>query len=101
MYAQAEGTFRCAQTGSMDNPTNPFTRPLMLGLAWLLHVAAGLLVLYGGGAISEMWKIDRMLAEFLGIGLAVALIGLGFILKKAAPPEGAVNDTPSKGRGTI
>ena len=45
---------------------------------------AGLLFLVGGRAISEFMKADRVLAEFLGIGLAVVFVVLGIVAKNAA-----------------
>ena len=74
---------------------------MMRGLAWLSQAAGGFLFLFGGRAISEIWKIDRILAEFIGLGLAAALIGLGIIIKRAAGPDDDVDDAPSKRRGTI
>ena len=44
---------------------------------------AGLLFLVGGRAISEFTKTDRVLAEFLGIGLAVVFLVLGMVAKNA------------------
>jgi hypothetical protein len=45
---------------------------------------AGLLFLVGGRAISEFTKTDRVLSEFLGIGLAVVFLVLGIVAKSAA-----------------
>lgn len=59
-------------------------KPLLKGASQLLFVIAGLLFLVGGRAISEFTKTDRVLAEFLGIGLAVVFVVLGFVAKSAA-----------------
>ena len=59
-------------------------KPLLKGASQLLFVIAGLLCLVGGRAISEFGKTDRVLAEFLGIGLAVVFVVLGIVAKNAA-----------------
>jgi hypothetical protein len=59
-------------------------KPLLKGASQLLFVIAGLLFLVGGRAISEFTKTDRVLAEFLGIGLAVVFLVLGIVAKNAA-----------------
>ena len=59
-------------------------KPLLKGAGQALFAIAGLLFLVGGRAISEFTKADRMLAEFLGIGLAVVFVVLGFVAKNAA-----------------
>jgi len=50
------------------------------------------LFLVGGRAVSEFTKADRLLAECLGIGLAVVFLVLGFVVKNAADD---VNDENS------
>jgi hypothetical protein len=45
---------------------------------------AGLAFWFGGRAISEFSKTERMLAEMEGIALAVSLGGLGAIAKAVA-----------------
>jgi hypothetical protein len=47
-------------------------------------VMAGLAFWFGGRAISEFSKTERMLAEMEGIALAVSLGGLGAIAKAVA-----------------
>jgi len=47
-------------------------------------VMAGLAFWFGGRAISEFSKTERMLAEMEGIALAVSLGGLGAIAKVVA-----------------
>lgn len=43
----------------------------------------------GGRAISELTKTDRVLAEFLGIGLAVVFLVVGMVAKNAADDRNA------------
>lgn len=59
-------------------------KPLLKGASQLLFVIAGSLFLVGGRAISEFTKTDRVLAEVLGIGLAVVFVVLGIVAKNAA-----------------
>jgi hypothetical protein len=59
-------------------------KPLLKRTSQVFFVIAGLLFLVGGRAISEFTKTDRVLAEFLGIGLAVLFLVLGFVAKNAA-----------------
>jgi hypothetical protein len=58
--------------------------PLLRGLTWVFLVMAGLAFWFGGRAISEFSKTERMLAEMEGIALAVSLGGLGAIAKAVA-----------------
>ena len=44
------------------------------GLSSSLAVIAGLSFLFGGRAIHEFGKVDRLLAEILGIGVAFACL---------------------------
>ena len=57
---------------------------LLKGTSQALFLIAGLLFLVGGRAISEFTKTDRILAEFLGIGLAVVFLVVGMVAKNAA-----------------
>lgn len=57
------------------------------GLSWLSFIVAGLLFWVGGRAISEFGKIDRVLGEMLGLGLAVLFVGIGAIAKNAGEPD--------------
>jgi hypothetical protein len=52
-------------------------------LAWILFAIAGVAFWAGGKIISESAKIDRILAEMLGL-IAFALGALGYILKNGA-----------------
>jgi hypothetical protein len=49
----------------------------------LLLGIAGLAFLFGGRAISEFGKVDRVLAEMLGLGLAGVFLVLGMVFKNA------------------
>jgi len=66
----------------MDTSTESFVKLLLRGLAWLLFVIGGLSFLVGGRMISESWKIDRILAEMIGLGIAGACGALGYGLKQ-------------------
>lgn len=57
---------------------------LLRGVAWLLFAMAGLSFWFGGRAISEFAKTERILAEIEGIGLAALCGGLGALAKTAA-----------------
>jgi len=52
-------------------------KPLLKGTSQVLFVIAGILFLVGGRAISEITKIDWVIAEFLGLGLAAVFFSLG------------------------
>ena len=41
----------------------------------------------GGRVISESAKIDRILSEMIGLGLAGACVALGLVLKDAGEPD--------------
>ena len=59
-------------------------KSVLNGTSQVLFLIAALLFLVGGRAISEFTKTDRLLSEFLGIGLAVVFLVLGFVAKNAA-----------------
>jgi hypothetical protein len=67
----------------MDASTKSTVKSLLRGVAWLLFAIAGLTFWWGGQAISEFAKTERMLAEMEGISLAVLFAGLGAIAKAA------------------
>ena len=48
-----------------------------------LWLVGGLSFLIGGRLIHEIWNIDRVLAEVMGIGFAVVCFFLGYIAKSA------------------
>jgi lysylphosphatidylglycerol synthetase-like protein (DUF2156 family) len=59
-------------------------KPILKGTSQILFVIAGLLLLVGGRAISEVTKLDWVFAEFLGMGLAAVFFVLGMMAKNAA-----------------
>ncbi len=64
--------------------SKPALKAFLHGLAWFLLAVAGLSFWIGGRAISEFGKVDRILAEFLGLSLAGGAGLLGYILKEKA-----------------
>ena len=68
----------------MNPSTKPILKSLLRGVAWILFGAAGLLFFWGGRAIHDFAKTERVLAEMEGIGLAVLCGGLGAVAKHAA-----------------
>ena len=77
----------------MTAVSRSFWRAFLHGLAWILFAIAGLAFWVGGRAISEFGKIDRILAEMLGLWIAFATGALGYILKTTADNLGAEQDT--------
>ena len=80
----------------MTAATRSFCKVLLRGLAWVLFAIAGLAFLAGGKIISESEKIDRILAEMLGLGIALATGALGYILKSTADDLGTDKDSPGQ-----
>jgi hypothetical protein len=80
----------------MTAASRSFWKAFLHGLAWILFAIAGLAFWVGGRAISEFGKIDRILAEMLGLGIAAATGGLGYILKTTADDLGAEQDSPDQ-----
>jgi len=76
----------------MTAATRSFWKAFLHGLAWILFATAGLVFWVGGRAISEFGKIDRILAEMLGLGIAFASGALGYILKTTADDLGPEQD---------
>jgi len=68
----------------MTAANRPALRAFLRGLSWLLLAVAGLSFWIGGRAISEFGKVDRILAEFLGLSLAGVAGLFGYILKEKA-----------------
>ena len=56
---------------------------LLVGLGWILLMIAGFSFFVGGRAISEFGKVERILAEVLGIAIAIASAALGVLAKAA------------------
>jgi hypothetical protein len=67
----------------MDTSTKSTFRSALRGMSSLLLGIAGLAFLFGGRAISEFGKVDRVLAEMLGLGLAGVFLVLGMVFKNA------------------
>jgi len=78
----------------------PFPKALKRGIAWLLFVIGGLSFWVGGRAISEFGKVDRIISEMLGLGIAGACLALGFVLKTAAEPDKVEEDPNSEPKNT-
>ena len=85
----------------MQNSSHPIAKHALRGLSWLLFVVAGLLFWVGGRAISEFAKVERILAEFMGLLLAAGFTALGAIVKSSAGADEEDDETPSSGRGTL
>ena len=58
-------------------------RILLKGTSQALFVLAGGLFFFGGRAITELTKTDRLFAEGLGIGLAVVCAVIAMLAKDA------------------
>ena len=59
-------------------------KALLSATSQILFVIAALLFFVGGRAINTFTKTDRLLAEMLGIGMAVVLGIFGMVAKNAA-----------------
>lgn len=77
----------------MTAATRSFWKAFLHGLAWVFFAIAGIAFWGGGRAISEFGKIDRILAEMLGLGFAAGTGALGYILKTTADDLGAERDS--------
>jgi hypothetical protein len=66
---------------------------LLRAIAWVLFAIAVMLFWAGGRAISEFGRLDRVLAEFVGLGLAAACGVLGMMARNVA--EGLEEDDQS------
>jgi hypothetical protein len=78
------------------NAIRSFWKAFLHGVAWILFAIAGLAFWIGGMAISEFGKIDRILSEMLGLGIAFATGMLGYILKTTADDLGGEQDPPDQ-----
>jgi hypothetical protein len=84
-------------TATMPTLMRSAAKYLLRGLGWVLFVIAGLSFWAGGRAISEFGKVERILAEVLGIGIAIACGVLGFLAKAAGEHLGEQDEsTPSQ-----
>jgi urea transporter len=75
--------------------TRSFWKAFLHGLAGVLFAIAGLTFWAGGKLISESAKMDRILAEMLGLMIAFLLGALGYILKDLGDDLGSNHDSPS------
>ena len=57
---------------------------LLRAASKVLFLAAAFLFFWGGRAISDVTKMDRIVAEGIGIGLAIVFAALGVAAKSAA-----------------
>jgi len=64
--------------------------------SWLLLGIAGIAFWVGGRAISEFGKVDRILAEFLGLLIAVVTGIVGYVLKTSADDLNGTGDSNSQ-----
>jgi hypothetical protein len=80
----------------MTAVTKSVLKVLLNGLAGILFAIAALAFWVGGRAISEFGRIDRILSEMLGLGIAVATGALGYILKTTADDLPGDADSPNQ-----
>lgn len=80
----------------MSPATRSFLKVFLHGLAWVLFVIAGLAFWVGGRAISAFGKMDRVLSEMLGLGIAAATGVLVYILKTTADDLDPEQDSPDQ-----
>ena len=69
-------------------------KALLKGTGQILFGIAGLLFFFGGRAISEFTKTERVLSEVLGIGLAVVFGILGMVANNVADNLDDEDSTP-------
>lgn len=79
----------------MTAATRSLWKAFLHGLAWVLFAIAGVAFWAGGKVISESAKIDRILAELLGLMIAVAVGAVGYVLKNFGDDLGSDKDSPS------
>lgn len=83
----------------MTTATRSGLKGLFLGLSGLLLGIAGVSFWVGGRSISEFGKVDRVLAELLGLSIAFVTGALGYILKKVA--DGLAQSEDSAGQRAL
>ena len=64
--------------------------------SWLLLGIAGIAFWVGGRAISEFAKVDRILAEFFGLLIAVVTGIVGYVLKTSADDLDGTEDATNE-----
>lgn len=68
----------------MASATRPILKTFLRAGSWLLLGVAGIAFWVGGRTISEFAIVDRMLAELLGLLIAVVTGIAGYLLKTNA-----------------
>ena len=68
----------------MTTASRPVLKAFLRAGSWLLLGIAALAFWVGGRALSEFAKVDRILAEFLGLLIAVVAGIVGYVLKTSA-----------------
>ena len=81
---------------TVNAATRSFWKAFLHGLACVLFAVAGLTFLAGGKLISESAKMDRLLAEMLGLIIAAALGAVGYALKNFGDDLGSDQDSASQ-----
>jgi hypothetical protein len=77
----------------VTSATRSFWKASLHGLAWVLFAIAGVTFWAGGKVISGSAKIDRILAEMLGLMIAFAIGAVGYVLKNFADDPGSDQDS--------
>ena len=78
----------------MTTATRSVLKAFLRAASWLFLGIAGIAFWVGGRAISEFAKVDRILAEFLGLLIAVVTGIAGYVLKTSADDlDGTKNST--------
>ena len=80
----------------MTSETRSVLKALLRAGSWLLLGIAGIAFWVGGRAISEFAKVDRILAEFLGLLIAGVAGIAGYILKTRADDLDGTEDSTSQ-----
>ena len=80
----------------MTSPTRPVLQAFLRAGSWLLLGIAGISFWVGGRAISEFAKVDRILAEFLGLLIAAVTGVAGYVLKTSADELDGTEDSTSQ-----
>jgi len=80
----------------MTTATRSVLKASLRAGSWLLLGIAGIAFWVGGRAISEFAKVDRILAEFLGLLIAVVTGIVGYVLKTSADDLDGTEDSTSQ-----
>jgi len=81
---------------ALNTASRSFWKVFLHGLAWVLFAVSGLTFLAGGKLISESAKMDRILAEMLGLIIAAAIGAVGYALKNFGDELGSDQDSASQ-----